>query len=81
MRVEFDHHRMTALAHLKALVANPEHKEAAEEFLKSPPVPAHEVEAELSKALFWLRHAKPLLYSGGFNLAADDIGNFLSGLE
>lgn len=36
------------------------------------------LQSELTKALSWLGHAKPLLHSGGFNLAADDIGNFLA---
>jgi hypothetical protein len=38
----------------------------------------NEAERELSRALIRLKHAKPLLHSGGFNLAADDIGSFLA---
>lgn len=37
-----------------------------------------QAQSELTKALSWLGHAKPLLHSGGFNLAADDIGNYLA---
>lgn len=37
-----------------------------------------DLQSELTKALFWLGHAKPLLQAGGFNLAADDIGNHLA---
>lgn len=35
-------------------------------------------QSELATAIAWLKHAKPLLHSGGFNLAASDIGNFLA---
>lgn len=37
-----------------------------------------EQQSELTKALSWLQRAKPLLHSGGFNLIADDIGNYLA---
>jgi len=37
-----------------------------------------DLQADLTKALGWLKHAKPFLHSGGFHSAADDIGNFLA---
>lgn len=52
LALQFDGHRMQALAHLKLLLANPElHKEAVEKFLSAPPLSGEEVLAERIKEI------------------------------
>lgn len=50
LALRFDHHRIETLWHLKALVAKPSHKEAAEVFLSNPTLAAHEVVQRLTAA-------------------------------
>lgn len=50
LALQFDHHRMSALWHLKTLVLNPGYSPAVTDFLAEPPLPAHEVVQRLADA-------------------------------
>jgi len=50
LALQFDRHRMSALAHLKMVVAGQEGAlDACRDFLAAPPVPGHEITAEIDQ--------------------------------
>lgn len=50
LALQFDNHRMKALWHLKTLVSDGAHYDAAAAFLAEPPVPASELQQRLIAA-------------------------------
>ena len=50
LALQFDNHRMKALWHLKTLVSDGAHYDAAEAFLTEPPVPPSELQQRLTAA-------------------------------
>lgn len=50
LALQFDNHRMKALWHLKTLVSDGAHYDAAAAFLAEPPVPASELQQRLTAA-------------------------------
>lgn len=50
LALQFDNHRMQALGHLKTLVSDGAHYDAAAAFLAEPPVPASELQQRLTAA-------------------------------
>lgn len=50
LALQFDYHRMKALWHLKTLVSDGAHYDAAAAFLTEPPIPASELQQRLTAA-------------------------------
>jgi hypothetical protein len=50
LALQFDNHRMNAMWHLKTIVSDGAHYDAARNFLSEPPVPASEIQQRLTAA-------------------------------